>query len=63
MRYTRADLRLLTALARLLHQVDPVPAEVVADAVAAGLRLTRREPRLTSRAMDLAWLLPLTPKP
>jgi hypothetical protein len=61
MRYTPADLRLLAALARLLHHVDPVPAEIVADAVAAGLRLTRREPRLTSRAMDLAWLLPPVP--
>ena len=58
MKYTSADRRLLTALARLLRQVDPVPAEVLADAVAAGLRLTRHEPRLTSRTMDLAWLLP-----
>jgi hypothetical protein len=59
MKYTRSDLRLLSTLARLLRQADPVPAEVLADAVAAGLRLTSREPRLTSRAMDLAWLLPI----
>lgn len=58
MRLTTADLRLLATLARLLRQVDPIPPEVIADAIAAGLRLTPREPRLTTRAMDLAWLLP-----
>ena len=63
MKYTRADLRLLTVLARLLRQADPVPPEVMADAMAAGLRLARREPRLPNRAMDLAWLLPLSPTP
>ena len=58
MKYTPADLRLLTALATLLRRADPVPQEVLADAVAAGLRLTRREPRLSTRALDTAWLLP-----
>lgn len=59
MRYTFSDLRLLAALARLLRTVDPVPPEVLADAQAAGLRLTaRREPRLTTRRLDLAWLVP-----
>jgi hypothetical protein len=58
MRYTLADLRLLSALAALLRRVHPVPPEVVADAEAAGLRLLRREPRLPSPSLDLAWLLP-----
>ncbi len=58
MRYTIADLRLLTALAGLLRRADPIPDEVLADAEAAGLRLTSREPRLPGRALDLAWLLP-----
>jgi hypothetical protein len=58
MRYTLADLRLLTALADLLRRVDPVPPEVLADAQAARLRLLRREPRLPSRSLDAAWLLP-----
>jgi hypothetical protein len=58
MRYTRADLGLLSALASLLRRVDPVPPEVLADAVAAGLRLTRREPRLATWSLDVAWLLP-----
>lgn len=61
MRYTVADLRLLAALAHLLRRVDPIPTEVLADAVAAGRRLTRREPRLSTRALDLAWLLPEAP--
>jgi hypothetical protein len=58
MRYTIADLRLLKALAVLLRRADPVPDEVLADAEAAGLRLTRREPRLPTRALDEAWLVP-----
>lgn len=58
MRYLAADLRLLTALATLLRRADPVPPNVLADALAAGLRLTRREPRLPSRALDAAWLIP-----
>lgn len=58
MKYTRADLRLLAALASLLRRVDPVPPEVLADAAAAGLRLTTREPRLATRQLDIAWLLP-----
>jgi hypothetical protein len=59
MRYTPADLRLLTALARLLRAADRVPPDVLADAQAAGLRLTgRREPRLVTPRLDLAWLLP-----
>jgi hypothetical protein len=58
MRYTPADRWLLTALARVLRQVDPVPAEVLADATAAGLRRACREPRLRNRALDLAWLVP-----
>ena len=58
MKYTRADLRLLGALASLLRRVDPVPPEVLADAMAAGLRLTGREPRLASWKLDVAWLLP-----
>ena len=61
MRYTIADLRLLNALAGLLRRADPVPAEVLADAEAAGLRLTRGEPRLPTRALDEAWLLPAMP--
>jgi len=61
MRYSRTDLRLLAALAALLRRVDPVPPEVLADAAAAGLRLTRREPRLATRKLDVAWLLPDTP--
>jgi hypothetical protein len=58
MRYTYADLRLLAALANLLRRVDPVPPEVLADAEAAGLRLTHREPRLATHALDVAWLVP-----
>jgi hypothetical protein len=58
MRYTIADLRLLKALAALLRRADPVPDEVLADAEAAGLRLTRREPRLPTRTLDEAWLVP-----
>lgn len=61
MRYTIADLRLLKALAALLRRADPVPEEVLADAEAAGLRLTHREPRLPTRALDVAWLLPALP--
>ena len=58
MTYTRTDRRLLAALATLLRRVDPVPPEVLADACAVGLRLTGREPRLATRTLDLAWLLP-----
>jgi hypothetical protein len=58
MRYTLADLRLLRALASLLRHADPVPDEAMATAAAAGLRLTGQEPRLPTRALDLAWLLP-----
>ncbi len=58
MKYSRVDLGLLSALAELLRRVDPVPAEVLADAMAAGLRLTGREPRLASWKLDVAWLLP-----
>ncbi|MGB3443392.1 MAG: hypothetical protein WBA97_32045 [Actinophytocola sp.] len=61
MSYSRADLRLLAALASLLRRVDPVPAEVLADALAIGLRLTSREPRLATRRLDVAWLLPDSP--
>jgi len=57
MRYTIADLRLLHTLAALLRRADPIPADVLADAEAAGLRLTRREPRLPG-LLDVAWLLP-----
>jgi hypothetical protein len=56
--YTADDLRLLNALASLMHRADPVPPQVLADAVAAAFRLTRREPRLPTRALDVAWLLP-----
>lgn len=59
MRYTIGDLRLLRALASLLRRSDPVPAEALATATAAGLRLTHREPRLPTRTLDLAWLLPV----
>jgi hypothetical protein len=60
--YSPVELRLLSALAALLRRADPVPSAVLADATAAGLRLTgRREPRLTTRQLDLAWLLPDTP--
>lgn len=58
MRYNPADLRLLTALATLLRRADPVPQDVLADAMAAGLRLTCREPRLPTPALDAAWLVP-----
>ena len=61
MKYSRSDRCLLAALASLLRRVDPVPPEVVADAMAVGLRLTKREPRLATRQLDLAWLLPDTP--
>jgi hypothetical protein len=60
MRYTVAELRLLRALAGLLRRVDPVPAVVLADAAAAGMRVLRREPRLGVRTLDEAWLLPGT---
>jgi hypothetical protein len=53
-----ADLRLLGALAALVHRVHPVPRNAMADAEAAGLRLGRQEPRLPTRDMDVAWLLP-----
>jgi hypothetical protein len=58
MKYTHADLRILSTLARLLRTVDPVPPRVLADAEAAGLRLAHREPRLATPALDLAWLIP-----
>ena len=58
MRHTIADLRLLHAIAALLRRADPIPTAVLADAEAAGLRLTRGEPRLPGHALDLAWLLP-----
>lgn len=58
MRYTIADLRLLHALVTLLRRANPIPEDVLADAEAAGLRLTRREPRLPGQTLDLAWLLP-----
>lgn len=58
MRYTIADLRLLHALVILLRRANPIPAGVLADAEAAGLRLTRREPRLPGHTLDMAWLLP-----
>lgn len=62
MNFSRGDLRLLAALGALLRRVDPVPPEVLADAAAVGLRLTRaREPRLATRQLDVAWLLPGTP--
>ncbi|MFC4858325.1 hypothetical protein [Actinophytocola glycyrrhizae] len=62
MKYSRTDLRLLAALASLLRRVDPVPPEVMADAVAAGLHLTsNREPRLTTWQLDVAWLIPESP--
>jgi hypothetical protein len=60
MRYGPSDLRLLAELAALLRRANPVPASVLADAEAAGLRLaTSREPRLATYRSDLAWLLPL----
>jgi hypothetical protein len=51
---------LLAELAVLLRRRDPIPPNVLADAHAAGLRLTcvAREPRLVARHLDLAWLLP-----
>ncbi|MFL6120186.1 hypothetical protein [Actinophytocola sp.] len=58
MRYIAADLRLLNALATLLRRADPVPPTVLADALAAGLRLTGREPRLPTPTLDAAWLIP-----
>ncbi|TDV46920.1 hypothetical protein [Actinophytocola oryzae] len=58
MTHTAADLRLLGELANLLGRADPVPPEVLADAAAAGLRLTRGEPRLAD-ALDAAWLVPV----
>ena len=61
MRYSRTDLRLLAALAALLRRADPVPPEVLADATAAGLRLTGHEPRLAAGRLDVAWLLPDAP--
>jgi hypothetical protein len=60
MRYSPADLRLLSELAAMLCRRHPVPASVLADAEAAGLTLSRdREPRLSDHRADLAWLLPL----
>lgn len=61
MKYSRTDLGLLAALAALLRRADPVPPEVLADAMAVSLRLTSGEPRLGTRRLDLAWLLPDTP--
>lgn len=62
MKFSRGDLRLLSALAALLRRVDPVPPEVLADAAAVGLRLKPgREPRLADQQLDIAWLLPGTP--
>jgi len=59
MTHTPVERQLLSALAVLLRRRDPVPANVLADAQAAGLRLTNtREPRLAARHLDLAWLLP-----
>lgn len=49
---------LVTALASLLNRAYPVPEDLLADATAAGLRLTRREPRLSTPALDVAWLVP-----
>lgn len=49
---------LVTTLARLLTRAYPVPKELLADATAAGLRLTRGEPRLPTPELDLAWLIP-----
>ncbi len=58
--HTPAERQVLSALAVLLRRRDPVPANVLADAEAAGLRLATaaREPRLAARHLDLAWLLP-----
>ncbi|GAB1513678.1 hypothetical protein [Actinophytocola sp. KF-1] len=62
MKFSRGDLRLLSALAALLRRVDPVPQEVLADAAAVGLRLRPgREPRLADPQLDIAWLIPGTP--
>ena len=58
MTQTPTDQQLLGTLANLLTQANPIPQEVLADAVAAGLRLTKREPRLKTKTMDQAWLLP-----
>ena len=58
MTYSRVELGLLSALRSLLRRVDPVPPDVLADAAAAGLRLTCREPRLATWRLDVAWLLP-----
>ena len=55
------DRHLLAALAALLRRIDPVPPALLADAVAAGLRATAREPRLPTGRLDRAWLLPLHP--
>lgn len=49
---------LVTTLAALLTRAHPIPAPLVADATAAGLRLAHREPRLASRDLDVAWLVP-----
>jgi hypothetical protein len=49
---------LVTTLAGLLNRAYPIPDDLLADATAAGLRLARREPRLPTEALDLAWLLP-----
>jgi hypothetical protein len=61
MKFTITDVRLLRRLADLLNRLDPVPAEVIAEAQAAVLHVSRREPRLASRALDLNWLLPSPP--
>lgn len=56
------DRNLLAALAGLLRRLDPVPPQLIADCVAAGLRITtNREPRLATPTLDQAWLLPLQP--
>lgn len=49
---------LVTTLAALLTRAHPIPAAFLADATAAGLRLASREPRLSARDLDLAWLVP-----
>lgn len=49
---------LVKTLASLLNRAYPVPPDLLADATAAGLRLSRREPRLPTYALDVAWLLP-----
>lgn len=58
MTFSPADLRLLGALAGLARRANPIPVGAMAEAEAAGLRLTVQEPRLPTREMDMAWLLP-----